>query len=87
MGYPVGYCATVLLLLCEYCYVCENLTVIDACVTDVPNEERLELLKCAILLLPDVHRETLQCLLLFLSDMAKHSEHNQASSQLQLIRS
>jgi len=29
MGYPVGYCATVLLLLCEYCYVCENLTVIS----------------------------------------------------------
>jgi len=57
---------------------------------DVPSEERLELLKCAILLLPDVHRETLQCLLLFLSDMAKHSQHNQATSSsfspLSLVR-
>jgi len=48
--------------------------------TDVPSEERLEVLKAVVLLLPDVHRETLQCLLLFLSDMAKQSEHNQASS-------
>jgi len=45
--------------------------------TDVPSDERLELLRCAVLLLPDVHRETLQCLLLFLGDMAKHSHHNQ----------
>jgi len=45
----------------------------------------LELLKCAVLLLPDVHRETLQCLLLFLSDMAKHSHHNQASRKLSTV--
>jgi len=50
--------------------------------TDVPSEERLEMLKAVVLLLPDVHRETLQCLLLFLSDMAKQSEHNQARSSL-----
>jgi len=42
------------------------------------------MLKAAVLLLPDVHRETLQCLLLFLSDMAKQSEHNHVSSSLQL---
>jgi len=38
------------------------------------------MLKATVLLLPDIHRETLQCLLLFLSDMAKQSEHNQVSS-------
>ena len=62
-----------------------NHTVAHSCVgTDVPTEDRLEMLKAAVLLLPDVHRETLQCLLLFLSDMAKQSEHNHVSSSLQL---
>jgi len=59
---------------------CVNQTVNHSCAdADVPTDERFEMLKAVVLLLPDVHRETLHCLLLFLSDMAKQSEHNQAS--------
>lgn len=61
-------------------FKCDRNSYIWRTGADVPSNERLELLKAAVLLLPDVHRETLQCLLLFLSDVAKQSEHNQASS-------
>jgi hypothetical protein len=47
----------------------------------IPTEERHDLLKAAILLLPDGHRETLQSLLLFLGDMAKHAATNQMNAR------
>ena len=47
---------------------------------DVPPDERLEAVQCACMLLPDESREVLQSLLLFLSDMASHSQQNQMNA-------
>ncbi|KHJ86182.1 RhoGAP domain protein, partial [Oesophagostomum dentatum] len=47
----------------------------------VPENERLQALQYAILLLPDENREALQTLLLFLSDVSKHAENNSMPAQ------
>ncbi|EYB95370.1 hypothetical protein Y032_0160g3321 [Ancylostoma ceylanicum] len=47
----------------------------------VPENERLLALQYAILLLPDENREALQTLLLFLSDISKHSDNNSMPAQ------
>ena len=46
-------------------------------VLDMPPEQRLDGIQAAVMLLPDENREVLQCLLLFLSDMAEYAEYNQ----------
>ena len=40
---------------------------------------KLPAVQAAIMLLPDENREVLQSLLLFLSDIASHSDENQVS--------
>ena len=51
-------------------------TFISICL-DVPPEHQLDALQKAIILLPDENREVLQSLLLFLHDIALHSDTNQ----------
>ncbi|XP_023932336.1 rho GTPase-activating protein 7 [Lingula anatina] len=46
----------------------------------VPSELRMEAVQAAVILMPDENREVLQSLLLFLSDMAEHSEENQMTA-------
>ncbi|XP_024082130.1 stAR-related lipid transfer protein 13 isoform X1 [Cimex lectularius] len=46
----------------------------------VPVALRIEAVQCALLLLPDEHREALQYLLQFLSDVAAHAPTNQMNS-------
>ena len=43
----------------------------------MPAEQRLEALQATVMLLPDENCQVLQSLLLFLSDMAQHSDLNQ----------
>lgn len=46
----------------------------------VPVNLRVEAVKCALLLLPDEHREALHALLVFLNEVASHSPTNQMSA-------
>ncbi|XP_074651788.1 rho GTPase-activating protein 7-like isoform X2 [Tubulanus polymorphus] len=48
--------------------------------TYLPPDQRLEACQSAIMLMPDENREVLQSLLLFLSDLAQHSEKNQMNA-------
>ncbi|XP_064637812.1 uncharacterized protein LOC135494012 isoform X2 [Lineus longissimus] len=48
--------------------------------TFVPAEQRSEACTAAIMLMPDENREVLQSLLLFLSDLADHSDTNQMNA-------
>ncbi|XP_071951332.1 rho GTPase-activating protein 7-like isoform X2 [Antedon mediterranea] len=45
--------------------------------TSMPKDQRLSALQAAVMLLPDENREVLQSLVLFLSDIATHSQTNQ----------
>ena len=49
-------------------------------VLDVPNSLRAEAVQCVLLLLPDEHREALQTLLDFLSQVSSHSSCNQMTA-------
>ena len=53
---------------------------------DMPAEVRRETLQAAVVLLPDEHREALQTLLYFLSDIASHSSTNQVQHILKYIK-
>ena len=46
----------------------------------VPANQRLDALRCAVLLLPDEHREALQTFLYFLTDVAALSSVNQMTA-------
>ncbi|XP_070197545.1 serine-rich adhesin for platelets-like isoform X2 [Littorina saxatilis] len=46
----------------------------------VPKEQRLEALQTAVILLPEENREVLHCLLLFLGDIAQHSDEHQMNA-------
>lgn len=49
---------------------------------DIPEDQRLEAMQSAILLLPDVNRLSLYALLRFLADVASHSKENQVGTRL-----
>ncbi|XP_070553254.1 rho GTPase-activating protein 7-like isoform X2 [Ptychodera flava] len=48
--------------------------------TSMPKDLRLQALQATIMLMPDENREVLQSLLLFLSDIAQHSDTNQMTA-------
>lgn len=50
------------------------------CFEDIPVDLKHDLIRMTLLLLPDENRLVLQSLLLFLNDVAQHSQLNQVPS-------
>ena len=60
------------IILVYQCGICKKAFL--SMFTDVPADQRLEALQAAVVLMSDENRDVLQSLLLFLSDIAGHSD-------------
>lgn len=76
----------------EFRYICpddefffvnliDQLCILSVVTAGMPKDLRLSAIQAAVMLMPDENREVLQSLLLFLSDIAEHSNENQVKAR------